>query len=409
MTCSVVLLTLLLFHPLGLIYSILGLLKQPSKWKRYLPFLLYIVLVSSYAYNPPIYDAENFDLIRYIPEIEYYGTLSFEKAFQQHDDILFSRDILFWAFGNLNIPHMVPALTTAIVYAIACYITCDTADRYNANQHIGKILLFQFAMIPYISVINNIRNVFGYSIIILAIYLDVIKKKRNLFVIFCYAFGALMHLSSFALILFRLFSSTVKKFFELVIILPVFFSSVIYFLYENRLSFTFAGSFGSSVQLIVFKLYSYLTNETSAYALKAMTSVTFFVDRWIINLEMILAIILLYYIIRFSKVPFVDDKCIYVFAGLLVSMTLAFNVFALPNYWRIAASFNVLVGILLMPYLCNFKSLPPLIKTVFSCFLMMPFLGLFIQIWKYRAIDFLGWFFDTALTNVFTILFDIIN
>ena len=133
----------LLFFPfVGFFYSLFGLWKNPLKWRRYLPLFVYFLLIGAYAWEPPSYQI-NFDLIRYIPEIEKYGGLSLQEAFSKYNDILYARDFLFWIFGSLKIPHMVPAVTTATVYAISFYITCDTAERYNKENYIGFLLLFR--------------------------------------------------------------------------------------------------------------------------------------------------------------------------------------------------------------------------------------------------------------------------
>ena len=104
---------LLLFFPFAsLIYSAFGIFYNPSNWKKYITFFIYALFIGAYVFEPHSYI--NYDLTRYIPDIEEFGKLTLFEALEKNRDFLFSRDILFWFFGKLNIPHMVPAVTTSV-------------------------------------------------------------------------------------------------------------------------------------------------------------------------------------------------------------------------------------------------------------------------------------------------------
>ena len=170
--------------PLALIVAVLGIWKNPSRWRLFFPMLVYVLFVGAYCYIPGT--NSNVDLVRYFPEVELYGEMSLSEAFSYADDVLYARDFLFWLCGHLHATHLVPAITTAAVYGVAGYISCDSAERCDAKRYIGGILLFQLMMLPYISIINNIRNVSGFSLIILAAYLDIVKQKKTIWVWLCY-------------------------------------------------------------------------------------------------------------------------------------------------------------------------------------------------------------------------------
>lgn len=398
-------LALCILTPLALLTSIVGLWKSPSKWRTFLPIYIYVIFVGAYCYAP--LQGSNVDLVRYFPEIEIYGRMTLAEAFLYNNDILYARDLLFWLCGHLHVIHLVPAITTSVVYSVAGYITCDVAERYDSRRYIGIILLFQFMMLPYVSIINNVRNVFGFSLIIIAAYFDIVKDKRPLWVWLFYAAGSLMHLSCFILIVFRILSRFSKKVFEIVLIVPFIFSSLVYLIYDYSYIFSFGGSFGNSIQTIIRKLYRYMTNTTTVYAIKAATSQTYIMNRMIMMVGVVLALILIYYGIRYKKSLFRDDLRFYAFAGMIAMMTLASNVFAVPNYWRFAAAFYIVIGIMLIPLLSNYRELPLLIKAITSLSLTLGPLGLFIQYWQMRGYDFKGWGISILFTDYITILFDI--
>lgn len=395
-----------IFPPLTLLIAVFGLWWNPSKWRTYLPMLVYVLFIGAYCYIPD--ESSNVDLIRYLPEIEYYNNLSLKEALTINNDILFTRDILFWICGKLQIPHMVPAFTTAAVYMIAGYMTCDCAERHNKKQLIPVLLLFQLMMLPYISIVNNVRNVFGLSVIALAAYRDIIKNNRNIITIFLYAAGTLMHLSCFVLIVFRILCKYSEKFFEAVLIIPFIFSTLIYAVYEYSYIFSVAGALGNTIQTIIRKMYRYLENTTSDYALKATSSRSYLMNRMIMMTGAALILILVYYGIRYNKKLFKDDSRMHSFVGMTAAMTLGCNVFAIPNYWRFAAAMYVMSGVVFVPLLNEYRHLPVWVKlTTFFSLLLGP-LGLFIQWYSTRNIA----FFDMEqiiLTNNITILFQIIK
>ncbi len=393
--------------PLALIVAVLGIWKNPSRWRLFFPMLVYVLFVGAYCYIPGT--NSNVDLVRYFPEIELYGEMSLSEAFSYADDVLYARDFLFWLCGHLHATHLVPAITTAAVYGVAGYISCDSAERCDAKCYIGGILLFQLMMLPYISIINNIRNVSGFSLIILAAYLDIVKQKKTIWVWLCYLCGATMHLSCFVLLVFRILSRLSKKLFEAVLLLPLVFSSLIYLLYDYSSAIAFGGAIGNSIQTVIRKLYKYLTNTNTTYAIKAQTSQIFILNRVTMMFGVILALILIYYGIRNRKKLFGEDLRFHAFLGMIASMTLASNVFAVPNYWRFAAAFYVAAGCLFVPLMKHRRQLTFPIRLTLDASLLLGPLGLFVQYWQARTYGYGQWAIRIVLTDYLTIAYDIIK
>ena len=301
---------------------------------------------------------------------------------------------------------MVPAITTAFVYSVALYITCDTAERYGKEEYIWGLILFQLAMLPYLSLINNVRNVFALSFIILAVYLDIIKKKRNLLVVFCYAFGCLMHLSAFILIVFRLLSRLLKNSFELAIAFPFIFTSLVYLLYKTNYFLYFGGFFGNLINQIVIRLYGYMNYDYLSYAVLSLNSITVKIDRSIMIIGMTISLLLISYGMRSSKRILTDDKQFYVFIGLIALTSILFGVsMAMPNFWRFAAAFYTTFGVLIIPYISQYNNLSLLIRIMIPIYGVIGFLSILLQLWKFTGVELGNWLLAFITTNIVTILY----
>lgn len=384
----------------------LGLYKDPLHWRKYLWMGLYVIFMLVYAYYP---NDPALDLNAYFYTLELCGKLTITEILNKFASGLFSQAFLFWLIGHLNIPHLLPAITTTIVYAIAGYITCDTAERYHQEKLIGKILLFQTMTIPFVNVINNVRNVFAFSLIILAVYLDLVKKKRNIFVICLYAIGLFFHLSSFVIILLRVGCVVVKKYMAAVIIIPFVFPYLIDLSYKYRMLFYFPGNVGNGVQTIIAKMYSYMHDSTSTYALEATTGLTYRLNRYFMMAGAFILCLLIYLLYMQLK-DSVDHMNYMVFIALIGVVTLACNVFAVPNYWRFAAALYVTSGFAIIQIKNQSHQLTISIRFLYLIFILLAIPDLFIQWWGARdAADYGQWFANSLLTNPCSILFNILK
>lgn len=402
------LLVLYAFPLLSLIIGLVGLYRNPSNWRRYLPMCINFVFMGAYAYTPD--PSSNEDLIRYFPQIEYIALLPFEEALTYGGRGLIAQNLFFWIFGSLHMIHMVPAISTATVYSIAGYITCDTAERYNAKKYIFIVFLLQLVILPYHSIICNVRNVFGLSIVLLAVYLDLAKGKRSLFVWFCYIFGTLMHLSVAILIVFRIVCILGEKYFEEFVLGQALFATIVFNIYELRSLFSFGGALGNAIQTAIRKLNFYLTSTTHVGAVKYLRQ-SIFSTRTLMVIGAVLAVLIVWYVIRSKSTFFYDSKSLYVFVSFIAMTTISFHFFMMiPNYWRFAATLYVAIGILFIPLLRNygrFSFIPKLLLV--ASILIGPAMLLFQIRLSLGLTNLTGWMFGTLTSNYILVLFDFIK
>jgi hypothetical protein len=400
---------------ISFLFGMVGLWKDPSRWRRYLPMCINFVFVYAYSYTPDI--GSNEDLIRYFSQIEFYGTLSLVEALTYTGGALFSQYLYFWLFGSMNMMHLIPAISTSTVYAVAGYITCDTAERYSSKQYIAVVFLFQLITLPFYQLVNNVRNVFAFSLIILAVYLDVIKGKRNIFVWFCYIFGSLLHLTAFTLIIFRVFSALGKKFFGAIVLSQLFFGMFASKIYEWGSVLSFDSAIGVSFTTIIKKLGNYLNDIHSPGASKYL-SLPWSDPTILIRLLMVMVaafgILIIYNVLRTKNnwsSWFRDDKRYYAFVGMIAVTTIMLHfLFYTPNYWRFGSAVYVTIGMLLIPMFCNYRQLTLLPRMLlYGHFLVLPVMFWVQFIFLRRLTNFSDWIMEAFTTNYMTILIDLVN
>ena len=127
-----------LFLPLPILTVVVfwfGIFRNPKQWPIYIWLFLYPIFIFAYCIEPSYVN----DLSRYFMQLEKFGSVSFREAFQILSDGLFVRDLLFWLIAKTKNVHLLPAVTTSIMYAICMYITCDSARRMNKEKYIANL------------------------------------------------------------------------------------------------------------------------------------------------------------------------------------------------------------------------------------------------------------------------------
>lgn len=162
-----------LFLPLPILTVVVfwfDICRDPKQWPKYIWLFLYPVFIFAYCIEPSYSN----DLSRYFLQLERFENVSFREAFQISSDGLFVRDLLFWLIARTKNVHLLPAVTTSMLYAICMYITCDSARRMNKEKYIGVVMAFEVLIIPYFNIVCNIRNVTAFAFISLAAYRDLV-------------------------------------------------------------------------------------------------------------------------------------------------------------------------------------------------------------------------------------------
>ena len=324
--------------PLAILYGIIVLYKTPSQWRKVFPLIVISIFTIAYNYTP----INASDLSRYLVNIERAGTMSFIDYLSYTNSGLYVQDFAFWVAGKLGLPHLVPGISTAIVYGIAIYISGDYAEKNGQTKALPKVLLYQVCSLPFIGICNNVRNICAFAIIMLAVYRDCIQKKRNLLTIVLYTAPIFMHKSGFLLLLIRLLLAISGRFFIASAVVTLLIPSLLNFLMAYRMQIMRFGVMGRLIATTIRTAYISLTT-TSNWANTVMTSRYHLMNRYMAIT--VCALLILLIVLEFHHLA--DNQFIRYILFLCI-LTIACNVFRTPVYWRFFATVNISCGVLLL-------------------------------------------------------------
>lgn len=238
---------------------------------------------------------------------------------------LFVANSVFWIIGNIGIYHLLPAISTITVYGIGTYIINDISRRFNGSRQAAVLLVFQFMQLPLFSIIENVRNICAFSIIILAVYKDLIQNKKNIYTLILYITPCFIHSSAYLFILLRILLPLIKKVMFILPILPLFIKKIIEFLYSysDKLPLLIGNSF--------VRAYQYINSYNDTWGIFVSNSKYFRIQRMVIMFVSI-CLIIIFYIIRLKSNSKLNAFCYFTFTLLIA--VLSSNVFIQPHYWR---------------------------------------------------------------------------
>lgn len=401
---------LLGFTPLLFLDSVLGINLYPQRWRKYLPWLILAIGMVAYSMQ----SKAEIDLDRYFQVATEIGKLPFYDIFNykgNHGEYngLWTILIVFWIAGRLGVVHLLPLLTGCIVYGVTFYITCDVAEDYNAQTTIPTVIAIQACMLPFFSIISNVRNITAFSLIILAVYLDAVKKKKNFLILALYILPVFIHSSAMILILLRIglvLKSKGKVVFLLIVsILPTLIDTL--FIYINMIPL--GGNLGVVFRLLIQKGYWYLHDKNdTAWARQVALSKYQQINR----LVMIALSVLIISIILSGILKYINEKHekMVSYTFLLSIMTISCSWFTTPHYWRFSAASMVAIGVVLVPLINAKEYLGIFKKSLLNLFFVFAPVGILLQLWPMQYnVDFQGWFENVLLNNIYVVIIQIIK
>ena len=258
--------------PIGLLASLYALKRGYYNW-RYLIFCIaWSFAIFAYCYEP----TTNSDLVRYFEYLDLLEGKSFLDAFrigQYGKDNLYSFVFLGWLVANVGDIRLLPAISTFSVYYIGLFVTCKICEDASLDKRdcFRYILIIIFSLSLY-GIVNNIRNIWAFSLVCYAIFRDVYSKKRDLVTLFLYVFPLFLHSSAILFVIIRIILVAPKK-------IKVICSFLCFFvpLLLNMLSSKFSGA--SSKNIFLNMLFgtiqsgnNYFEHSNSAWAIVAQNS-----------------------------------------------------------------------------------------------------------------------------------------
>ena len=262
----------IIFPPLGIPIGLVGIANDSRHRMAYIFCIAFAFAMFAYSYQAIV----ETDIVRYWSFIEADGQLGFKEMLVKgrygiaRGEYLFVINAVFWFFGKIGLPRMVPALSTFIVYYISFYITVRIGSDHEARRSaLLFYIMFCVVALNFYSISNNVRNIMAFQLMSLAVFRDVYEKKRNLWTYILYVLPLFIHTSSVLLLLFRVFLRIEKRIKAVGVAAVVLVKPVLFLLYP--LSFKMEGSMailGRGIQ----KGFGYFMDTSSSWGLEVQAS-----------------------------------------------------------------------------------------------------------------------------------------
>lgn len=174
------------------------------KVSRYLKFLeCLMVIISIVIITVCIKPDIDYDLSRHYETINfmrYYG-FNYETNYEN----LFIVKFLFYLVSLFPYNELLPAISVTITYSTFLYITSNFIGKYNKGY---KLVFFSWlihiSLLPFIVSYSGIRTSMAFAIFALAVYKDLIQKRKGVFTTFCYIMPLFIHPASTILLGLRI-------------------------------------------------------------------------------------------------------------------------------------------------------------------------------------------------------------
>lgn len=286
---------------------------------------------------------------------------------------LFTINFIFWVIANIGFYKLLPALVVSTVFGIGAYITIDCSIQRKQTKYMGFFLLLQFMQLPFFGIMDNVRNVWAFSLVILAVYRDTIQDKKNLCTLLLYILPCFMHDGVYLLVLFRFFIPIAKKLRYVLPIIALFVGTGINMLYMH------ISVFPSFIANSIKNSYQYLNNSVATdWIMYVRTSPFFILQR---NSEMFIAVLMILFLYLIQKNMDKSMSQFSYFAFLILISVLACNVFAAPHYWRYySASMLCIPAIINYSFSINNRNV--LVTSLRWIYVLSSFLMFALNIWR---------------------------
>lgn len=350
----------IILPPIGILAGLYGIYKDYSKWNIYIICIALSIAAIAYCYYPK----GDPDLVRYVAYIESLRNAPLSYAMNygvkgEGNTYVFS--FFCWIAAQMDDPHIIPAISAFFVYYIGLYITCKIGFDYEIKTNdIIIYILFILITANMYSVINNIRNVFAFSVVSFAIFRDCYLKKRNWVTWVLYIFPLFVHHAAILIIGLRLLMNVVGRIKMIAFLSMILIKPIINFLYAITVRISSHNVFVNLADNFILKAYLYYNDTSSPWGLFVKNSKSFKFER-IIDIFFAVIICLMIFIIDNSSSEQLLSKIIkgsrlkqiIYLPFMLALLTISCATMLTPEYWRfftVTLMFSAIPVLVLLNY-----------------------------------------------------------
>lgn len=174
-----------------------------KKHKRYYCFLLSVMIGIICYYIVPNRGMDISRYYEYLDEIRYLPITEALKGISSQSEII--TNLFFYVISQLNNNSLVVFFSSLIYYNILFYIIIDYCKIKDlTNKQINMIIIYAMITIWIIPNILGIRYAIAMVVFLLAIYLDMVKQKKNIIYKLLYILPIFIHSSTILFLIMRL-------------------------------------------------------------------------------------------------------------------------------------------------------------------------------------------------------------
>ena len=328
----------LLIPVTGLGASVIGFKADKRRWKLCVVLYSFSMAMLAYTFEP----AQLSDLYRYHSWLKYYNGNLF--SIFSNSDGLYVRDFLFWFVSKIGDKNVLQAIPTGLVYGCSSYIVCSYCEKNKCFSFIPKLILIQFMLFPLISIINNVRNVGAFALLIAAVYRDLFLKKRNIGTLFLYVIPCFLHTVAISVIIVRLLYSIIKD--TWIICLVLLLATFIIEVLSNNIGLL---SFFPPLQRVIEMGSSYYkgAEALSAWALQVANSPWQSAYKIVYIFYFALVILSLIYTRGVNNIRKSDDITGFLLIMSVFAISSSFTV--VPQFWRYGLFVTSFIPFVIVP------------------------------------------------------------
>ncbi|MDB2106218.1 EpsG family protein [Clostridium paraputrificum] len=379
-----------LMNPMvGIMFVLIGLLKDKKHSTQY--SMMMALLLASFAFW--FIPNHEMDLTRYFDQLYNYSNLPWNIFLKEvlSKQILFIQELLFYFIAKTGNFHLLPAIVIFCVYFILFYMITDYCKRRDIGCYKSFACIFTTIMIlPYPSIVSNVRNVLAFSIFIYGIYREYIQNKKNIITVLLYVIPIFIHISSVALVAIRLLVPLYKRARKFKLILSGGILTVP-FIINKVVPLLNLGNGITSAFLI--KANNYVNKTENDYAIYIKNSLFMKMEKFyfIALVVFLLGILfLMKYYKREKEITCLDNN-IYLFFELLSLTVIGTVPIIITVYLRFTIPVIMMLFILILEYkkYINKKIYKRLISISLFLFVLFGFLHQIVLLQKMTNINFM--------------------
>lgn len=325
------------------VFIVMGFVKDRKNSTHY--SFLFAGVLASLAYW--VIPKGAMDLTRYFDIVLSYETMSFDFFYSDvlFGDLMFIQNILFYSVGRTGNIHLLPSIVIFISYFIMLYMITDYANRMKATTfELLLAIIFLLCVMPFISLVSNVRNILAFSLITYGIYREFIQDKKGVLTFILYAVPCFIHISSLSIILLRLIagnSSNKKMINWMILTLGVF---ITIFIFYNASMFSALPLVGEYLGALISKTNIYLFDSSSYYAQILQNDTFSKMQKLYFTLSTLYLLILLICISSDSKNLKIESYFKYVAIMVVISYPIILTVY-----------FRYTMGVLMLAFLVIYR------------------------------------------------------